>query len=108
MPPVFHDSAIGSTETNQFRYPRRRPCLVKPRIQRSTFTPPHHAVHAAQCGLFLLRRSQGRRPTWSAPRVRLRGVLFGTGSSQEQEEAYYNTTRGHYIMQPSTSRGHLR
>src|ERR1019366_9558872 len=47
--------AIGSTEPNQFRYPRS-PLYRETRIRRSSFPPPQHPAYAAWCGLVLLRR----------------------------------------------------
>jgi CheY-like chemotaxis protein len=47
--------ALGSTESNQFRYPRQS-AVRETRIRRSSFPPPQHSAHAACCGLVLLRR----------------------------------------------------
>jgi CheY-like chemotaxis protein len=49
--------ALGSTESNQFRYPRQS-AVRETRIRRSSFPPPQHSAHAACCGLVLLRRLQ--------------------------------------------------
>src|ERR1035441_3276349 len=52
-------TAIGSTEPNQFRYPRS-PLYRETRIRRSSFPPPQHPAYAAWCGLVLLRRLYSR------------------------------------------------